>query len=209
MGWSDAWVAVDTETTGFGGDARVIEIGVTRFEYGQPVFAWSTLLYPPQVNWEDPKVQKAMEVNGLSRDELVGQPLFSQVYDKLLEVMEGEVWVAHNVDFDLRMFVQECNRCGKTELMQKPQVAFCTKSLAYQVAPDLPNHKLETVASRWRVPQEQAHRALDDSRTCGMVLSEMYGDALLPDDDQAMLTLFRASQQSWNRRRRGGPYDHA
>lgn len=209
MGWSDGWVSLDTETTGFGSEARIIEIGVTRFEYGQPVLRWSTLLYPPQVNWEDTKVQQALKVNGLSRNELIGSPLFAQIYDKLLEVMAGQVWVAHNVDFDLRMLLQECNRCGKTELMQMPQVAFCTKCLAYQVAPDLPNHKLETVAQRWGVEQQQAHRALDDATTCGMVLAEMYGDVLLPEDDERMLALFRASQLAWNRKRKGGPYDHA
>jgi DNA polymerase III subunit epsilon len=202
MGWSDSWVSVDTETTGFGQDARVVEIGVTRFEYGQPVFTWSQLLYPPNVDWESEKVKGAMAVNGLSRDELVGKPLFAQVYDQLCDMMHAAVWVAHNVDFDLRMLMQECNRIGKSALMQLPKVAFCTMTLAYQLEPDLPNHKLGAVAQRWRVPQEQAHRALDDAKTCGMVLSEMYGDCLLPDDDERMLALFYASQQNWNRRKR-------
>jgi DNA polymerase III subunit epsilon len=202
MGWSDAWVSVDTETTGFGQEARVVEIGVTRFEHGQPVFTWSTLLYPPNVDWESEKVKGAMAVNGLSRDELVGKPLFAQVYDELCDVMHCPVWVAHNAEFDLRMLVQECNRLGKQTLMQLPQVAFCTKTLAYQLEPDLPNHKLETIAKRWRVTQEHAHRALDDAKVCGMVLSEMYGDAILPDDDTQMLNLFYASQASWNRRGR-------
>ena len=206
MSWSDAWVSLDTETTGFGQDAKIIEIGVTRFELGVPVMSWSSLLYPPNVDWDAKGVQQALEVNGIKREELVGKPLFSQIYPELLDVMAGQVWVAHNVEFDIRMLLQECNNIGKTTLLQLPQVAFCTKTLAYQLEPDLPNHKLETVAKRWRVPQVGAHRALSDARTCGMVLSEMYGDCVLPDDDQHMVTLFRASQQSWNKRRRGKDY---
>lgn len=204
MGWSDEWVAVDTETTGFGPEARVIEIGVARFSQGEPVGRWSQLLYPPNVDWESRPVQEALAVNGLSRDELVGMPLFSQVYPDLCHIMKAKVWVAHNVEFDMRMFVQECNAIGKTQLLQLPDFAFCTKLLAYQLAPDLPNHKLETVARRWQVTAVgTAHRALADALTCGRVLSEMYGECLLPEDDQPMVTLFQASQHNWSRRRKG------
>jgi len=203
MGWADAWVALDTETTGFGPDARIVEIGVERFEHGQPVFSWSSLLYPPQVEWDSPRVMEALNVNGLSREELVGKPLFGQVYPELVDVMAGVVWVGHNIDFDLRMLVQECNNFGRTDLVQLPQVGFCTMCLAYQFEPDLTNHKLGTVAERWRVPKNGvAHRASADARASGMILSEMYGEVLLPDDDQRMLTLFRAAQLAWSRRRR-------
>jgi len=202
MGWSDTWVALDTETTGFGPEARIIEIGLVRFSYGVPVASWSQLLYPPQVDWESTRVQEALKVNGLSRDDLVGKPIFGQVYAELLDRMDCPVWVAHNVEFDLRMLMQECNHFGRLALMQLPALAFCTMSLAYQLEPELPNHKLGTVADRWRVAQDQSHRALSDATTSGKVLSEMYGDGLLPDDDQRMVTLYQASQRSWKRRRK-------
>jgi DNA polymerase III subunit epsilon len=203
MSWSDAWVSIDTETTGFGPDARIIEIGVTRFEQGLPVLEWSSLLNVSNVNWESKGVLQALEVNGIKREELQGQPLFSQIYPTLLEVMAGRIWVAHNSEFDVRMLVQECDIVGKHALMQRPEVALCTKLLAYQLDPELPNHKLETVAQRWRVKQNGAHRALSDAKTCGMVLSEMFGDALLPEDDGGMMSLFRASQMGWKKRRKG------
>jgi DNA polymerase III subunit epsilon len=201
--WSDAWVSLDTETTGFGPEARIIEIGVTRFERGRPVLEWSSLLFAPGVAWEAKGVMQALEVNGIKKEELIGKPVFSQVYPQLLDVMAGRIWVAHNSEFDIKMLVQECDLIGKHGLLQVPEVAFCTKTLAYQLDPELPNHKLETVAQRWRVKQNGAHRALSDAKTCGQVLSEMYGDALLPDDDGHMMTLFRASQQSWKKRRKG------
>lgn len=197
MSWPDIWVAFDTETTGVGSDARILEVGAVRFELGEPVEEFGVLLNPPDVDWNDPKVQQALTVNNIDPCQLMDKPTFGAVYETLAKFMDTPVWVAHNVQFDLRMLLQECNRIGHFDLMRRAEAALCTMSLSYLTEPGLPDHKLQTVASRWRIRSPGAHRAVADARTCGRVLSHMFCACRVPCDWTEMVQMNHAAQHAW------------
>lgn len=197
--WADRYLAWDTETTGLGTSARIIELGCVLYEQGAAVSEWSTRLNPPGVDWSDPRVLEALSVNGLTPEDLEGSPTFEEAYDDIRQVMrQSDVWVAHNSDFDARMLRQELGHLGDYALSNLPRWMLCTRYLATEFV-RLRNYKLETVAQHWAVTQPSAHRAVVDARTCGDVLLAMFWDAYLPIDDEEMGKLYRHVSSKYRR----------
>lgn len=193
--WFDGWVSIDTETTGLGSSARIVEVAAVTFEGGKPVREWSSLLFPEGVDWDDKNVQKALEVNKLTLAELRGKPSFADILPDLLVEIAHPVLVAHNAEFDERMVNQELARLGRPVL--KPELLICTKNLANKLNGGRPGNKLEQAAQRFGIPQSDAHRAVVDARVCGLILAEMHRRALLPTNDEAMKTLCVQSAAQW------------
>lgn len=196
--WADGWVSIDTETTGLGSTARIVEVAAVTFEGGKPVREWSSLLFPEDVNWDDKDVRKALEVNKLTLEELRGKPRFADILADLLVEIAHPVLVAHNAEFDERMVNQELKRLGREAL--KPQMLICTKNLANKLNNGQPGNRLEQVAPRFGIPQGDAHRAVVDARVCGLILAEMNRRGLLPTNDEAMSALCRQSAAQWRGR---------
>lgn len=199
MGWADGWVAFDTETTGLGPSARILEIGVVTFQEGVPVREWSALLCPPDVDWGSEQVQGALAVNKLTREMLVGKPTFEQVLpDLLVELSHADVWVAHNAQFDMSMLTNELRRLGRPAI--ESPLLVCTRNLASHVGGGAGGNKLSQVAARFGVTQEDAHRAVVDARVCGLVLEAMRQRRLLPEGDVALGSLSRYAARNAARR---------
>jgi DNA polymerase-3 subunit epsilon len=102
-------VALDLETTGFGKNDRVIEIGLVVFDLdsNRRVGQMETLLNPGR---NIP--QASSEVHGIRAEHLSLAPTFSDVSDFLLSILEGRTLVAHNAAFDIRFLNQEFSRLG-------------------------------------------------------------------------------------------------
>jgi DNA polymerase-3 subunit epsilon len=198
--WSDGYAAFDTETSGLGASARVLEIGVVTFEGGKPVHEWSRLLCPEGVDWDNDKVKEALAVNKLTREQLQGQPTFDEILPDLLLELSLPTLVAHNAEFDVRMLNQELQRLSKPAL--SPQLLVCTKDLASHFNWTNDPNRLENVAPRYGVVQEAAHRAIVDARTCGLVLAAMLQRHPLPMDGARMAELCRTVNAAWRNRRR-------
>lgn len=184
MTWAENFVAWDTETTGFGPTARILEIAAVRFVGGEVVDEWSALFFPEGVDWQSEKVQGALKVNHLTYAELreKGRP-FADVLPEMRERFRASpVWVAHNASFDEDMLGNELRRIwpkGGADF-PRPELSVCTMRLAKYLTPDEPAHKLANVAQRFRVEQVDAHRATVDAEVCGKALVQMYMESLVP-----------------------------
>lgn len=200
MSWHSSFVAIDTETTGFGPKARILEIAAITFEDGQPVHEYSQLLCPRDVNWNDEKVKEALSVNHLTLDQLLGKPTFEDILPDLALELAHSVWVAHNFDFDFVQVQQEFARAGRP--LETPALPICTCRLAAYLSPMVQGNKLYQVAARYGVPQESAHRAAVDARVCGHLLDRMKKQGRLPDDEAAMKELVLRADRAWKGRRR-------
>src|SRR5438067_1828491 len=87
---------VDIETNGLNHvRGRVIEIAAIRVEHGEVVNTLNTLIDP---GMELPYY--ITNLTGINTNDLKGAPTFDQVADELAEILEGAVFVAHNVRFD-------------------------------------------------------------------------------------------------------------
>jgi DNA polymerase III epsilon subunit family exonuclease len=198
--WRDSWVAFDTETTGLNKFARVLEIGIVYFEHGEVADTWSTFLNPPDLDWNHPEVLEALKVNGLSKKDVAGAPQFHEIVGELTERLHTDVWVGHNLEFDVRMLSQEFERIQRPWDF-RPPVSLCTQRLSYRLHPQEKSHKLVHTAERWQVEQPSAHRAVVDATTCGKVLAKMLQK--LPEEDTAMVSFQKEAAAAWARRPRG------
>lgn len=180
----DLFVALDVETTGFGPSAHVIEVGVVTFEKGEVVRSWSSLLHPAGVDWDSSKVQEALAINHIKREDLKGQPTFEEIFADLLLELSCPVWVAHNVDFDLGMLRQERARMNGLDApaLLTPRLALCTMLLSREIHSREKGHKLGETAARWGVVQDGEHRAASDAITCGRILHAMRTRKALPEN---------------------------
>lgn len=193
MSWMNKVVALDTETTGFGEDARIIELAFVTFDSGVVVDRWSSLLWADGVDWNSSQVLGALKVNEITVEELRGKPTFMDVFHKVYEYLRfSDIWLAHNAKFDLRMLRQEFQRARSIDIPIKPAMVVDTMSLSRRFHPEEGSHKLGDVAARWNVAQEDAHRATVDAEVCGKIFREMVKTGKLPED-------FGEFAADWNR----------
>ena len=92
-------VVLDTETTGLEPEEghRVIEIGAVELVDRQKTGRH----FRSYVNPERDIDVGAMEVHGITREDLADKPLFADIADDLLEFIEGAELLIHNAPFDL------------------------------------------------------------------------------------------------------------
>ncbi|CAK9064976.1 unnamed protein product [Durusdinium trenchii] len=130
-------IVFDTETSGFGADDEILEIGAVEFEVCPPHSSMGTfssfrptgkcfhsLLRPTR-----PINAKASEVNGLYFDEMQAAASRPHTLRSFMQFAAGEntALVAHNAAFDLRMMLQDLKRCGlEGEGIRLGQRCFCS-----------------------------------------------------------------------------------
>lgn len=194
---------MDTETTGFTDKARIIEAAVVTIKNKRIQNVTSSVFCISKEELETPDAQKALEVNGVNPEDVLGAE--STIKGFLLEhvLLSDAFFVAHNAEFDLRMFEQEVNR-----LRRKPTVStfefefkavFDTMLLDVSLDPGVKSRKLIEVAKKWNVPLVGAHRALGDTLTCANIFIQMLD--LLPKELEETLKQQDEARQKWKRSR--------
>lgn len=160
---------VDVETTGLhphGGD-RVCEVAVVRCVGDREVARFVSLINPGR-----PISPAAARVNGLADGQLYGQPTFTDVAPRVLALLRGAVFVAHNAAFDLRFLDTELVRLGH-EPIRNPTVD--TLELARSCY-RLDSYGLGNLATRLGITVNGAHRALEDALTTRRLLAHLVRD---------------------------------
>jgi len=149
-------VFVDIETTGGSyRNSRVLEVAAIRFENGEVTKEFSTLVDP---GTRIPPV--ITSITGITEQDIIGAPGFEDIADELLEVLDGAVFVAHNVRFDYSFLKQEFAMIGTTF---SPRL-LCTVRLSRYLYSEQKGHSLEKLIARHSIPVLERHRALEDAR---------------------------------------------
>ena len=146
---------VDLETTG--GSPRyhrVIEIGVLLVENGQLVKRWQTFIHPGVGIPE-----KINRLTGISDHDVLKAPDFQQIAEDLSDLLEGQVFVAHNVRFDQGFLKAVFKRCG---IAFKPRM-LCSVKLSRHLFPQFNRHSLNHIIKRFGFNVKHRHRAMDDA----------------------------------------------
>lgn len=148
------YVMLDLETTG--GNAvhdRITEIAAVRVENGVETARWSTLVNPGVRI--PPFIQS---LTGISDAMVADAPRFEEVADRLLELLDGAVFVAHNVRFD-HGFVQ--NELARMDIAFKVKT-LCTVRLSRKLYPQHKGHGLDAILLRHGLQTLSRHRAMGD-----------------------------------------------
>lgn len=148
-------VLVDIETNGLNHvRGRVIEVAAIRIENGQIVREFRQLLDPGA-----PLPQFITNLTGITENDLQGAPLFAAIANELHEMLEGAIFVAHNVRFDYSFLKQEFKRVGMTFSPRQ----LCTVRLSRALYPEHRSHKLQSLIDRYNFRVSERHRAYDDA----------------------------------------------
>ncbi len=148
---------IDLETTGGSPETCAItEVGAVKVRGGQCLGTFQTLVnpgvaVPPEIT----------VLTGITEAMVMPAPRIESVLPSLLEFIGDAVVVGHNVRFDLSFIRAALVRADRPPLAN-PSVDTC--ALARRLVRDeVPNCKLGTLSSRFRLDHKPSHRALDDA----------------------------------------------
>ena len=148
---------IDLETTGGNrNDDQITEVGAVKVQGGQCLGTFQTLVnpgraIPPQIT----------VLTGLSDVLVSAAPRIGAVLPSLIEFVGDAVIVGHNVGFDVGFLRAACERHGRAPLSG---TVVDTVALARRLVRDeVPDCRLGTLASRFRLDHKPSHRALDDA----------------------------------------------
>lgn len=100
LDWEDCpFLSIDTETTGFGTQDKIVELSILLVHNGSIVDEYNQR-FDPGISIPE----KAIAVHGITDADVAGEPRFRDCLDDVLDFLgRGAPWVAHNLSFDARM----------------------------------------------------------------------------------------------------------
>jgi DNA polymerase-3 subunit epsilon len=201
----EPFVVVDVETTGTSpqhGD-RVTEIAAVRVHNGS-----ATVVFDSLINPERGIPPAIVAITNITWEMVKDAPVFAEVCDQLLGVLEGHVFVAHNAAFDWRFVSAEVERATRRPLQGR---TLCTVRLARRLLPQLRRRNLDSLATYYGIDNGARHRAGGDALATAHVLLRLLdaardrGCTTLPDVDR----LLRAGTSARKRSRRPPAMPHS
>lgn len=161
------YIVIDFETANWSRNSAC-SVGLVRFINGQETDSISALIKPPTgffiKEWTD-------TIHGISYDDVRDKPYFPEIWKEqvmpFIEKTPDLPLVAHNATFDMSV-IKGC--CQHYEMAIPNIRYFDSLPIARRTWPDLSSHKLTMLGEYFGI-QYKAHDALEDSRTCGKVVS--------------------------------------
>ena len=161
------FVALDTETNGYGGDlCEMTEVGAVLVGGGELHETFDSL-----VQVERPLSRGIQRFTGITQGMVDGAPPPEEVLAELADLLEGRVLIAHNARFDVRVLRQAFERAG---LDWPSPPALCTVMLARRFAPLARKRALAPLAGSLGIEVDEVHRALPDALTCARVFCALF-----------------------------------
>lgn len=176
------YVVLDVETTGLRPTAnRVIEVAAFRVAARD---GRTRILdeFVTLVNPEQPLPPTIVRLTGITPAMVARAPRFCEIADQLLAFVGSRVLVAHNARFDLAFLDAEFQRACALSL-RPPHL--CTLALSRRLFPELPNHRLPTVAQYMGLEMPTWHRARSDAWTTAHLFLRL----LTPLQERGVYTL--------------------
>jgi DNA polymerase-3 subunit epsilon len=164
------YAVVDIEATGGNHvKGRIIEIAVILFDGEKIVSEYSTLVNPEvKIDWYVTKL------TGIKNAMVADAPLFKDVAEEISNLVKGNIFVAHDVDFDYKFLKAELKKAGLP--FNEPKV--CTLKLSEKHLPEAESYSLGKLCEEMGIPipEEVRHRAAGDAvataKLLGLLLSE-------------------------------------
>lgn len=123
-----------------------------------------TLIRPPFMTFSPDNIR----IHGITPDQVRHKPKFDELWHSIRPHLDGRILVAHYAVFDTKVL----RSLIKTYELEPPLARYaCTVEISRKVWPDLPNHKLDTVAGFLGFSFHH-HQALDDARACAFIVCE-------------------------------------
>ena len=163
------YAVVDIEATGGNHiKGKIIEIAIYIYDGEKIINEYATLVNPEvKIDWYVTKL------TGINNAMVKDAPVFATVAKEINDIVKGQIFVAHDVDFDYMFLKTELKKAGFD--LNEPKV--CTIKLSGKVFPDAASYSLGKLSEELgiHIPKEDRHRAAGDAlattKLLGMLLS--------------------------------------
>ena len=159
------YAIVDIETTGgAASNSGITEIAVILHD-GQSVKGrYSTLINP----------QRAIpayitSLTGISMPMVANSPTFEDIASNIYALLQGKVFVAHNVNFDYSFIKYHLTRAGYD--LQVPKI--CTVRMSRKIFPGLRSYSLGALCKELNIPIQERHRAGGDADATALLFEKL------------------------------------
>jgi DNA polymerase-3 subunit epsilon len=147
---------IDVETTGSNPQhERIIDIAIIRVENGVEVRRFQSLVDP-----DKPIPQMIQRMTGITQAMTDKAPSFYDIAEDIQDILDGCVFVAHNVRFDYAFVKEEFKRIGYPFRAEQ----LCTVKLSRKLFPEQHRHNLDTLIATHGIVCENRHRAMGDAQ---------------------------------------------
>lgn len=149
-------VFLDIETNGGNGErGRITEIALIRVENGEVVEEFSSLVNPGSSlpYW-------ITKLTGITNDDVASAPYFDEIAAEVYRILDGAIFVAHNVRFDFSFIKRQLEAVGYTF---RPKL-FCTVRMSRALYAEHKGHSLEKIIARHNIAVTDRHRATADAQ---------------------------------------------
>ena len=168
------YAIVDIETTGgHAAGCGITEVAVVLHNGREIEGKYHTLINPGQ-----PIPRYIVALTGITNEMVYAAPRFEEVAANIFNLLEGRVFVAHNVNFDYSFIKHHLGSCG-FELNSKK---LCTVRLSRKIFPGFASYSLGKLCQELQITINNRHRAMGDV----LATSEVF-DMLLAHDDQGIM----------------------
>lgn len=149
------FAVVDIETTGsiykYG---KITEIAIVSFDGNMITDIFQTLINP---DMDIP--YRITKLTGIDNNMVKDSPKFYHIARKIVELIAGHTFVAHNVNFDYKFIQEEFKRLGYDFRSKK----LCTMQLSRKIFPGLPSYSLGNLCHELQIINNSRHRAAGDA----------------------------------------------
>lgn len=180
------YAIVDIETTGgFAAGHGITEIAIFVHDGTRVTDSFHSLINPHQ---KIPLYITAL--TGISNAMVASAPSFEEVAEEIFTLLNNQVFVAHNVNFDYSFVRHHLKKSGY-EMSNKK---LCTVRLGRKVFPGLPSYSLGNFCRSMNVLIEQRHRATGDAQATVLLFEKMLAAGGQQHIDQM---LRKTSAEQW------------
>lgn len=163
------FVAIDFETAN-GYRNSACSVGLVRCEDGVLTEEFQTLIRPPVLRfWPS-----FIEIHGITPNDVRSCGTFDAYWAQIRDFIGDSTLVAHNASFD-RSVLFGCLDYFDLPPLENPWKCSCVTARSYfpkVLHQPLPNYQLNTVADFFQI-RFQHHDALEDARTCALIMDAM------------------------------------
>lgn len=169
LNFTVSFAIVDIETTGgYAGANGITEIAIILFDGNITEGQYHTLINP-----EVPIPRYISALTGITNNMVNGAPTFGEVAANIYNLLQGKIFVAHNVNFDYSFLKHHLQLHG-FELNTKK---LCTVRLSRKVFPGYVKYSLGSICRELNIAIVDRHRASGDAAAT----TELFGKILRAD----------------------------
>lgn len=180
------YAIVDIETTGgYASAGSITEIAIFIHDGQQIVRQFETLVNPRQ-----PIPRYIQALTGITDEMVEDAPGFEDVAEEVYNLLQNNIFIAHNVNFDYSFLRHQLDGCGY-KLQNKK---LCTVRLSRKIFPGFPSYSLGNLCRSLRINLVNRHRATGDA----LATVQLFERLMAADANGAITAALNArSKERW------------